>query len=115
MPRVFAQQHYRQNAETVWQRIQDFSDLSWLPGVTGCNVTGHGVGAIRTVSTKDGGTVKEELVSFDTAQRMFGYRIHFEKELVSKRTNPHTSQDHKPIHKFAVQALEELTKIYDPQ
>jgi hypothetical protein len=51
----------------------------------------------------------------NTAARMFGYRIHFEKELVSKRTNPHTSQDHKPIHKFAVQALEELTKIYDPQ
>lgn len=75
MPRVFAQQHYRQNAETVWQRIQDFSDLSWLPGVTGCNVTGHGVGAIRTVSTKDGGTVKEELVTFDAAQRMFGYHI----------------------------------------
>lgn len=75
MPSVLAQQDFTHSADTVWQRIRDFSDLSWLPGVTACTVEGEGIGALRTVSTADGGQVVEALTALDDGARMFGYRI----------------------------------------
>ncbi|MQX52323.1 SRPBCC family protein [Alcanivorax sediminis] len=72
---IFVEQQFTQSADTVWQRIRDFSDLSWLPGVTGCSVEGEGVGAVRTVSTADGGQVVEALTSLNDQSLSFGYRI----------------------------------------
>lgn len=75
MAAILVEHTFTRNADTVWQRIRDFSDLSWLPGVTGCSVEGEGVGAVRTVSTADGGQVIEALTALDDQARTFAYRI----------------------------------------
>ena len=76
MPELHVRHAYPRDADTVWQRIRDFGDIqSWLPGVTGCQVQGEGVGAIRTVSVMDGSQVRERLERFDDAQRLFSYSI----------------------------------------
>jgi carbon monoxide dehydrogenase subunit G len=72
---IYVEHPFTQSADTVWQRIRDFSDLDWLPGVTGCHVEGNGVGAVRTVTTADGGQVVEALTAMDEQARAFGYRI----------------------------------------
>lgn len=75
MASIHVEHHFSQSAEKVWQRIRDFSDLSWLPGVTDCTVEGEGVGAVRTVTTADGGKVVEVLSAHDDGSHAFGYRI----------------------------------------
>ena len=75
MPVIYVEHSFQHNADTVWRRIRDFADLSWLPGVTGCSVEGAGVGAVRTVTTADGGKVIEALTAMDEQARSFGYRI----------------------------------------
>lgn len=63
------------SADKVWQRIRDFGDLSWLPGVSACDVDGNGLGAIRTVSVGDGPPVQERLEAHDDETRQFSYSI----------------------------------------
>ncbi len=75
MPVIYVEHAFQHNADTVWHRIRDFSDLSWLPGVAGCSVKGEGVGAVRTVTTVDGGEVIEALTAMDEPARAFAYRI----------------------------------------
>lgn len=76
MPELSVSHRYPQDADTVWQRIHDFADIqSWLPGVTGCQVEGDGVGAVRTVDVMDGSQVLERLEACDAQQRMFRYSI----------------------------------------
>lgn len=76
MPELSVSHRYPQDADTVWLRIHDFADIqSWLPGVTGCQVEGEGVGAIRTVDVMDGSQVVERLEAFDEQQKLFRYSI----------------------------------------
>lgn len=69
-------QDYDSAAELVWQRIRDFGDLaSWMPGVSQCEVTGAGVGAVRRVVLMGGPPVEERLEAFDEANKQFSYAI----------------------------------------
>jgi len=62
--------------ERVWACFADFGDLSaWAPGRTRVPVDGHGVGAVRTVSTDDGPPVRERLESYDPANHTFSYAM----------------------------------------
>jgi hypothetical protein len=53
---------------------------------------------------------------FDTniAQRMFGFRVNFNMDLMSEGCPlPSSCQAHKPIHKFANEIVAELNKNYE--
>lgn len=76
MPELHVSHPYPVNAECVWQRIRDFTDIrSWLPGVTACEMQGEGVGAIRTLTVMDGSQVREKLEALDEDRRSFSYSI----------------------------------------
>jgi mxaD protein len=54
----------------VWAVIGDFGGLArWHPGVASASIlsgTNNSVGAIRLVTLKDGGTIREELTAYDS-------------------------------------------------
>ena len=76
-------------AAAVWRAAKDFSGLNtWHPavakdeiveGVTVLPIThsppADPAGAVRLLTLKDGGTIKEKLLSFDDAGRTFKYSI----------------------------------------
>ena len=64
------------SAAKVWELIHDFGDLSkWAAGIERCEVSGQGVGAVRTLEIPGGGSIKERLESFDDAARSFSYSM----------------------------------------
>jgi mxaD protein len=65
--------------DVVWARVRDFDGLSsWHPAVAkdqiilGVNNT---IGAERVLTLRDGGTVTERLLGFDTKHRRYRYTI----------------------------------------
>jgi hypothetical protein len=68
--RVFAHDRDR-----VWSHIGDFGGIvGWVEGVLACEVSGNGVGTIRTVTMK-GRQVRERLAGWDPAQCVIAYQI----------------------------------------
>lgn len=62
----------------VWQVVRDFGDLSWHPAVASTTLDKGEKdrrGAVRTVTTKDGAKLVEELVNHRDAERLLKYRI----------------------------------------
>jgi len=66
-------------AAKVWDAAKNFDQLNtWLPPVAKDEIVeGHNnsVGAVRLLTLKDGGTVKEKLLAFSPAARTFRYEI----------------------------------------
>src|ERR1700680_1622773 len=66
-------------ATKVWLTVKDFNGLkTWHPGgATDENVEGKNntVGALRVLTLKGGGTIKEKLLAFNPAGRSFTYAI----------------------------------------
>ena len=59
-------------AEKVWSIIKNYGDMSWHPDIF--NTTeegGNKKGAIRVLTLKDGGTIKEELKKYDEAKMSY--------------------------------------------
>ncbi|HUX74716.1 MAG TPA: SRPBCC family protein [Steroidobacteraceae bacterium] len=67
------------SAAKVWGLTKNFDGLNtWHPAVaTDVIVSGtnNKAGAVRLLTLKGGGTIKEQLISFDAAHRKFRYRI----------------------------------------
>ena len=67
------------SADKVWNQIKNFDGLgTWHPAVaTDAIVSGKNneVGAVRLLTLKDGGTIKEKLLVHDAARHMFKYSI----------------------------------------
>lgn len=63
----------------VWNKIKDFDGLNnWHPGVAKDEIVkgkNNKVGAVRLVTLQDGGTVKEQLISFSDAGHSYKYKI----------------------------------------
>lgn len=63
----------------VWDAVRDFDGLStWHPMFSGSEIkSGENaeVGAVRTMTVKDGPSFDEELLSYDALDKKFGYRI----------------------------------------
>jgi len=63
----------------TWDTIKDFTTWQlWHPAFAATELVkgeGHTRGAVRVLSTKDGGKFTEELVAYDAASRSFKYRI----------------------------------------
>ena len=83
-------------AAKVWDVIKDYNDLSWLPAIR--SVTGGGTndkGAVRTLHLASGGTITEELKSYDATKLAYKYKI---TDMSSTGTIKHAGQDeHIPV------------------
>jgi mxaD protein len=66
-------------AAAVWRAAKDFNGLNtWHPAVAKDEIVegdNNTAGAVRQLTLKDGGTIKEKLLSFDDAGRTFKYSI----------------------------------------
>ena len=66
-------------AAKVWDAVKDFNALnSWHPAVATDEIVegkNNTVGAVRLLTLKGGGTIKEKLLSFDSAGRSYKYAI----------------------------------------
>ena len=66
-------------AGKVWHLIKDFNGLnSWHPAVATDEIVegkNNTVGAVRLLTLKGGGTIKEKLLAFNPAGRSFKYAI----------------------------------------
>jgi mxaD protein len=67
------------SAAKVWSMVKDFNALnSWHPAVATDEIVegkNNAVGAVRLLTLKGGGTIKEKLLSFNSAGRSFKYAI----------------------------------------
>lgn len=67
------------SASKVWKQVQDFNALNtWHPAVATDEIvegTNNTVGAVRLLTLKGGGTIKEKLLAFNPAGRSFKYTI----------------------------------------
>jgi mxaD protein len=67
------------SAAKVWSAAKDFDALNtWHPAVASDHIlegTNDKPGAVRLLTLKGGGTIKEQLVAFDSKGRTFRYRI----------------------------------------
>jgi mxaD protein len=65
--------------EKVWDAIKDFNGLNtWHPAVDTDKIvegTNNQVGAVRLLTLKGGGTIKEKLLQFNPATHSFKYAI----------------------------------------
>ena len=66
-------------AAAVWRAAKDFNGLNtWHPAVAKDEIVegeNNTAGAVRLLTLKDGGTIREKLLSFDDAGRTFKYSI----------------------------------------
>lgn len=67
------------SADKVWQAAKNFDGLNtWHPAVASDEIvsgTNNRPGAVRLLTLKGGGTIKEQLLSFDSKGRKFRYKI----------------------------------------
>jgi len=82
MARAYASIVLKAPVEAVWGLVRDFNALpKWGRGVTSSKIEGgldsDVVGCVRSLATKDGGIVRERLLSLDDANYSFAYN--FEK------------------------------------
>jgi hypothetical protein len=63
-------------ADRVWATFSRFGEISWLPGIERVEVTGAGVGMIRSLYiTGLDAPIEETLESLDDVHRHFSYRV----------------------------------------
>ena len=66
---------FNHNRKVVWHHAGDFGGIAgWVQGVLACEVSGDGIGAIRTVTMK-GRQVRERLASLDPIGHVLAYQI----------------------------------------
>ena len=59
----------------VWQAIRGIDRLDvWFPLLASCRVEGQGVGAVRYMTTIDGGEIVDVIESIDDVERRLVYR-----------------------------------------
>jgi len=67
------------SAAKVWSQVKDFSGLNtWHPAVESDKIvegSDNQVGAVRLLTLKGGGTIKEKLLAIDDHRHMFKYTI----------------------------------------
>lgn len=66
-------------ASKVWDKVKDFDGLNnWHPAVAKDEIVegqNNKAGAVRLLTAQDGGTLKEQLISFNDAGRSYKYKI----------------------------------------
>jgi carbon monoxide dehydrogenase subunit G len=63
-------------AAKAWAVMRGFGDVAqWMQGLESCELSGSGVGAVRTLTMPGGLRIQERLEAFDDAGRSFSYAI----------------------------------------
>lgn len=65
-------------ADKVWAKAGNYADMSWHPGIAKTEMTSGKageIGATRTLTFKDGGSVKELLTGFEAERMLMKYEI----------------------------------------
>jgi len=63
-------------ADKVWALIGPYGSISnWLPGIASADVKGAGVGAVRVLTTDDGGKITERLLTENPSPLGYTYEI----------------------------------------
>jgi carbon monoxide dehydrogenase subunit G len=77
-------------AAKVWSVIKNYDDMSWLPSVKSVEAKGgNAPGATRVLHLKDGGTISEEMKSYDDKDMSYSYKI---THMSSVKTITHSGQ-----------------------
>ncbi len=77
-------------ADKVWDVIKNFDDMSWHPGIKSTAGTGGNDKGATRVLTIDGGTITEELKSYDAKKMTYKYKI---TDMSVVKTIQHSGQD----------------------
>ena len=80
MPRVYVSSVIEAGAERVWSHVRDFNGLPrWMPVVADSRIEGgqpsDKVGCIRNFNLKDGGNIREQLLSLSDYDYTCSYAI----------------------------------------
>lgn len=79
------------SADKVWDVVNNYDDLSWLPLVASVKADkGNNKGSIRVITLKDGGTITEELKDYKADKRTYKYKI---TDMSTVKTIKHAGQD----------------------
>jgi hypothetical protein len=63
-------------ADVVWALIGPYGSISsWMPGIASADVEGSGVGAVRVLTTDDGGKITERLLAENPSPLGYTYEI----------------------------------------
>jgi hypothetical protein len=62
-------------AQALWERIADFGNVDWVPGIRQLEVRGSGPGMQRIVAMGEGSPACERLDRIDAATRSIEYRV----------------------------------------
>ena len=85
MARAYASTILKAPVETVWSLVRDFNALpKWAPAIARSKIEdgldADVVGCVRSFHTKDGGHVRERLLSLDDAN--YAFTNNFEKPAI---------------------------------
>lgn len=61
--------------DEVWEILEDFGDLSWVPGASDVEAIGSGVGMTRLIRMPGLAPIEEKLLSLDPAAKTLSYAI----------------------------------------
>jgi hypothetical protein len=62
--------------DKVWAAVGNFQDMSWHPAITKTEGKGgNGANATRTLTLKSGGTIEEQLDTYDADGHTYSYEI----------------------------------------
>jgi carbon monoxide dehydrogenase subunit G len=76
MPEIRIEEEIRATADAVWPVVSDFGGITrFMAGLEKVDVSGSGIGAVRTVTVAGGNQLQERLESFDAKARSFSYSV----------------------------------------
>ena len=74
MAEIAVERDFAASADAVWEKLGNFGEMGWMPGVASCEVEGEGLGSIRKIAMGPA-TVVERLEAHDDAGRILSYSI----------------------------------------
>ena len=74
MAEIAVERDFAASADAVWEKLGNFGEMGWMPGVASCEVEGEGLGAVRKIAMGPA-TVVERLEAHDDSGRILSYSI----------------------------------------
>ncbi|MGY6274855.1 SRPBCC family protein [Methylomonas sp. MgM2] len=91
-------------AAKVWDVIKDYNDMSWHPSIKSVEGGSNEKGSVRKLTLTNGGTITEELKSYDAKKMAYKYKI---TDMSSTGTIKHAGQDEEipvlPVGNYAAE------------
>jgi hypothetical protein len=72
---VLVSQEIDAPADRLWAIVAAFGNVSWMKGISRCDVEGEGTGMVRSIYAGDAPPINERLEFVDESGRRLGYEI----------------------------------------